>query len=472
MSYESPKYINQSQADLFQNLQDTINTTVTESKKAIAAEKVAADALMNENIMKAGNASAAVIKDIDDTNYGDEFRTTKVDSYFDNYETSDGRTVTYAERAKELTMEMNQKPRPENYGDLQAELNFINSSPQTLKTSLDNLTSQFDFEGRDIDLTGNSDALLAAYIVQGKPGFGKNSDFDYKIRRGPNNSVEYVFTGSGTVNGQEVSFKDGEYVVNSNTLQDYEDNDKEFLVEIPNETKIINDVVKDSDIFKGAEYNDKGEMTTPGDISVLINDIKMDGDMRIDGEINTDAVTIMTFEDENGNKIKYPAYNVDKKKLRSKMQTAIDINLKRFLDPTTGNIDEAKAYWNNRLAASTATEPYDIDIIRESFGAFPKVIDQDELAAMTDDEVRQKWEEAIAPWENGVEPTPYQLAAFHRVYTDRTVNEVYDKMMSPAYARQRIAGDAVDESGQMALIQDQLQQVKDAEAGSFDFIES
>ena len=179
MSYESPKYINQSQADLFQNLQNTINTTVTESKKAIAAEKVAADTLMNENIMKAGNASAAVIKDIDDTNYGDEFRTTKVDSYFDNYETSDGRTVTYAERAKELTMEMNQKPRPENYGDLQAELNFINSSPQTLKTSLDNLTSQFDFEGRDIDLTGNSDALLAAYIIQGKPGFGKNSDFDY-----------------------------------------------------------------------------------------------------------------------------------------------------------------------------------------------------------------------------------------------------------------------------------------------------
>ena len=39
MSYESPKYINQSQADLFQNLQDTINTTVTESKKAIAAER-------------------------------------------------------------------------------------------------------------------------------------------------------------------------------------------------------------------------------------------------------------------------------------------------------------------------------------------------------------------------------------------------------------------------------------------------
>ena len=68
---------------------------------------------------------------------------------------------------------------------------------------------------------------------------------------------------------------------------------------------------------------------------------------------------------------------------------------------------------------------------------------------MSDDEVRQKWEEAIAPWENGVEPTPYQLAAFHRVYTDRTVNEVYDKMMSPAYARQRIAGDVVDEAGEI-----------------------
>ena len=103
-------------------------------------------------------------------------------------------------------------------------------------------------------------------------------------------------------------------------------------------------------------------MTTPGDISVLINDIKMDGDVYIDDEINTDAVTVMKFKDEDGKEYKYPTFNVDKKKLRSKMQTAIDINLKRFLDPTTGNIDEAKAYWNNRLAARTATEPYDIDI--------------------------------------------------------------------------------------------------------------
>jgi len=103
MSYTQPKYINESNADLLQNMQN----------KTIAAEKYRNDVFNNQRIVAAGNASANVIKGISDQDYGDEFTTSKVDSFFDTYETTDGRTITFAERAKELTMEMNQKPRPE-----------------------------------------------------------------------------------------------------------------------------------------------------------------------------------------------------------------------------------------------------------------------------------------------------------------------------------------------------------------------
>ena len=184
MSYTQPKYINESNADLLQNMQSKIDQAVDTSKRTIAAEKYRNDVFNNQRIVKAGNASSNVIKKISDQDYGDQFTTSKVDSFFDTYETTDGRTITFAERAKELTMEMNQKPRPENYGELKAELDYINSSPESVKTALTNLSSQLDIEGREVDLTGDSNPLLAAYVLMGKPNFKPGeSGFDYKIRR-------------------------------------------------------------------------------------------------------------------------------------------------------------------------------------------------------------------------------------------------------------------------------------------------
>ena len=104
MSYTQPKYINESNADLLQNMQSKIDKAVDTSKRTIAAEKYRNDVFNNQRIVAAGNASANVIKGISDQDYGDEFTTSKVDSFFDTYETTDGRTITFAERAKELTI--------------------------------------------------------------------------------------------------------------------------------------------------------------------------------------------------------------------------------------------------------------------------------------------------------------------------------------------------------------------------------
>ena len=73
MSYESPKYINESNADLFQNMQDKIDSAVLTSKKTIAAENYKNNLIKNQNIVSAGNASANFITKMNQNDYGGKF---------------------------------------------------------------------------------------------------------------------------------------------------------------------------------------------------------------------------------------------------------------------------------------------------------------------------------------------------------------------------------------------------------------
>ena len=468
MSYEQPRYINESQADLFQNMQNKIDSAVLTSKTTIAREKYQADVKRNQDIVLGGNASAKVIKGINDTNYGDEFTTSKVDSFFDNYETSDGRTISWAERAKELTMEMRQQPKPENYGDLKAELEFINSSPKNLKTSLENLTSQLDIEDREIDLTGDSGPLLASYILSGKPGYKPGeSGFDYKMRRGPNNSIEYVFSGSGNINGKEINFPDGEYVLNSNDLQALQDGDKDLIQSIPSETDQINGVIKDSNLFKGAEYNDKGERTG-GSFENEIDLYRMDGDF-VAGENGTvmkvkgsDMIAMGYTNVDPDATYDFQTWNIDRTKVRKAMQQSININVAEFLDPSSGDVDRARSYWNNRLAPSLGTEPMEVDLMRDAFGEF------DEVASMSDEDVKSLWSEATGAWPSDLtQLNKYQKAAFHKVYTDRAVNQVVSEMNRDPFARK--TGAFVDEENELSTAKGFVDEIDKSRKGSFDF---
>ena len=119
-------------------------------------------------------------------------------------------------------------------------------------------------------------------------------------------------------------------------------------------------------------------------------------------------------------------------------QQSINNNIAGFIDPTSGDIDRARSYWNNRLAPSLGTEVMEINEIREAFGKF------DEVASMSDEDVKSLWAEATGAWpSNLTELTPYQRAAFHKVYTDRAVNQVISEMNKDPFARR--AGTFVDE---------------------------
>ena len=470
MSYTQPKYINESNADLLQNMQSKIDQAVDTSKRTIAAEKYRSDVFNNQRIVKAGNASANVIKKISDQDYGDQFTTSKVDGFFDTYETTDGRTITFAERAKELTMEMNQKPRPENYGELQAELNYINSSPESVKTALTNLTSQLDIEGREVDLTGDSNPLLAAYVLMGKPNFKPGeSGFDYKIRR-KGNTTEFVFTGSAEIDGETISFPPEGYVLNEKDLAALEQADKNLIQGIPSETAQINSAIRDSQIFKGAEYNDKDERTG-GDFSAQINLYRMDGDPK-PGETTTvmkvrgsDMIAMgLTGSFEPDKIYDFQAWNIDTNKVRKAMQESINSNVAEFIDPTTGDVDRARSYWNNRLAPSLGTEVMEVDLIREAFGQIDEVAKMEDGPAK-DKFIQEKWQEAIGAWPSDLDKlTEYQRAAFHKVYTDRVVNQVVSEMNRDANARR--TGAFVDEEQSIVTAQSAFDDISEASQGN------
>jgi len=376
-------------------------------------------------------------------------------------------------------MEMNQKPRPENYGELKAELDYINSSPESVKTALTNLSSQLDIEGREVDLTGDSNPLLAAYVLMGKPNFKPGESgkpgFDYKIRR-KGNTTEFVFTGSAEIDGETISFPPEGYVLNEKDLAALEQADKNLIQGIPSETAQINNAIKDSNIFKGAEYNDKDERTG-GSFEGQINLYRMSGDPK-PGETTTVmkvrgsdmiAMGFTNIQDPDA-MYDFQTWNIDRTKVRDAMQESINVNVAEFLDPTTGDIDRARSYWNNRLAPSLGTEVMEVDLIREAFGKIDEVAKMEDGPAK-DKFIQEKWQEAIGAWPSDLDKlTEYQRAAFHKVYTDRVVNQVVSEMNKDPFARR--TGAFEDEEQNVITAQNVYDEQIEGDAGSFDYIES
>ena len=489
MSYENPKYINESQADLFQNLQNTINKAVTTSKETIAKQEYRKELYNNETVLQGQNASANTITDQKNNQTGSQVTIGKTDKFFNNYKTNDdGNVISYAARAKEITMELRKKPKPDNYEKLQAELDWIDRSPEVMKGGITNLASQFDISNlNNIDKTMNSDVLLAAMIFNEEPGYGDGNGFNYEMRPGSvDGTIDFVFTGSGVIppgskvaptekrrkeieklltedpnredaaelqeeldaTGQLVSFggEDG-YTVNTADLDLLDSKEKELIPRIPSVTKQLGAVQQDSGIFVGAEFNDNGELTNPGQFQIKdLELIRMQGKnvaegVADEGELIT--TTFMDFDIGDGKTAKYEVWNIDKDRLRTSMQASINNNARQFTDPVSGNVQKAVSYWNNRIAPSVANQTYDKEIALEAFGKFPEVARMEEGPAK-ESYIKKKWQEAIGGWSNKTTKlNKYQAAMFNRMYTKQQVDAAYDEIMSPANARARVVNTSV-----------------------------
>ena len=489
MSYEQPKYINESQADLFQNMQNKIDKAVLTSKQTIANEEYRKEVYDNETVLQGSNASANTITDVNTNQTGSQITIGKTDKYFNNYATNnEGKAISFATRAKEIAMKLREKPKPENYEELQAEKDWIDRSPEAMKGLITNTASQFNLDNlSNIDRTMNSDVLLAAMIFNEQPGYGSGNGFDYTIRNGtPDGTIELVFTGKGVIppgskvapteerkkeilklldenptredalelqeeldaTGQKVSFnEEGGYVVNSADLVNLDQKDRELIPRIPSVTKQIGDVQQASNLFVGAEFNENGEITNSGQYQIKdLENIRMQGpaitsESAKEGQLIT--TTVMEFDMGDGKKGKYEVWNIDKDRVLTAMQPAINSNVAQFTDPVNGNVQKAVSYWNNRIAPGVANQTYDKEVAREAFGEFPEVARMEDGPAK-DSYIKKKWQEAMGGWSNKTSKlNKYQAAMFNKMYAQQQVDAAYDEMMSPVNARQRIVNASV-----------------------------
>ena len=108
----------------------------------------------------------------------------------------------------------------------------------------------------------------------------------------------------------------------------------------------------------------------------------------------------------------------------------------------------------------------EVDLIREAFGKIDEVAKMEDGPAK-DKFIQEKWQEAIGAWPSNLdELTEYQRAAFHKVYTDRVVNQVVSEMNRDANARR--TGAFVDEEQSIVTAQSAYDAIDQAAEGSFD----
>ena len=135
------------------------------------------------------------------------------------------------------------------------------------------------------------------------------------------------------------------------------------------------------------------------------------------------------------------------------MEQSINTNVAEFLDPSSGDVDRARSYWNNRLAPSLGTEPMEVDLMREAFGEF------DEVASMSDEDVQSLWTEATGAWPSDLTKlNKYQQAAFHKVYSDRAINQVVSEMNKSPYELK--AGSFINEDQEITTAKKELSRLQ------------
>ena len=336
MSYRNPKYIDTSVQGSFDKLQDTINANVATMAKNQKEQKEKDEAEQNRQILAGANQSQATItKNANYNTVGNQVTTGKVGNYFSSYPA----------RAAELATELSKTPRPDNYAELQAELNSLNKAPETMKAMLENASSFLNIKDMsDFDPNQNQGAILATQVLNNKAGYTEENGFSYDFRQGEGGSIEMVFSGKGyippTKNNKKntdpndlVSFKEP-YVLNSAGMQQMQDNDQDLLVSTPKMSSKVSSAIKETSVIDGAEFDDNGGFLGGG----LINENILSNETTEENFGTKDKPTILNVR------------SVDRTKVETGLDLAIQEQIQSFINPDYGNDGQARSVWNMRIA--------------------------------------------------------------------------------------------------------------------------
>jgi|TARA_R110002074_G_scaffold158430_1_gene315492 hypothetical protein len=411
MSYRNPKYINQSVQGSFDKLQNTINASVTQAKRVEKDQELKSEADTNRGILAASIQSQATItKNAESNVVGNQMSRGKVGDYFSSYPA----------RAAEIAMEMAKTPKPENYGELQSELQWINSSPETMKGMLTNAQSFLNTKDMsDIDPNQNKDILLASQVFNGELGFTEENGFSYDFQKGEGNSIEMVFKGEGYIppmkNGKAntdpndlVSFPTDGYSMNSAGMEAMQVQDQSLIVSTPKMSKQINGALQGTNILAGAIYNDQGAYKSGGVFNKTLLGTETEEYTGADGKI-----VVLKL--------------VDPDKVASAMNLELTQQVDSFIGPE-GDNGQARSVWNMRIAKDSQATVFNEDLAKQ---AFPKLGDDTEA-------LKAAWAKGSGIWNYKDDLGEEQKAVFNVMYRKFIVDDVVETMESNELVNQRI----------------------------------
>jgi hypothetical protein len=415
MSYRNPKYIDTSVQGSFDKLQNTINANVATMAKNQKEQKEKDEAEQNRQILAGTNQSQATItKNANYNTVGNQVTTGKVGNYFSSYPA----------RAAELATELSKTPRPDNYAELQAELNSLNKAPETMKAMLENASSFLNIKDMsDFDPNQNQGAILATQVLNNKAGYTEENGFSYDFRQGEGGSIEMVFSGKGyippTKNNKKntdpndlVSFKEP-YVLNSAGMQQMQDNDQDLLVSTPKMSSKVSSAIKETSVIDGAEFDDNGGFLGGG----LINENILSNETTEENFGTKDKPTILNVR------------SVDRTKVETGLDLAIQEQIQSFINPDYGNDGQARSVWNMRIAKVA-----DATVFNEETAAlaFPELAEDKEA-------LKAAWKKGSGTWNYSDDLSKEQIKVFKVMYKKTVVDDIMKKLNSPQYLRQRVS---------------------------------
>jgi len=425
MSYRSPRYTYISSQPAYEKMQQQFTS---------AAQKIATERKRGEaNAAKGREGSQAYINKAAEYNsVGNQTTQGAVGKLFEG----SGKRV-----GELIRMTQGTNPQCEKDGNcdvLQTELAELQKGPGLVKTFIENLSDQLDYDRlNNFDAGQNSNGVLASNILSGKSGFNSADGYSYSLERGEGGSYDIIFkSDEAEFYNPDTGEYSNEFSLNSAAFSDMAHNNKSYFAETPTADSQIQAVLGEAGGAGIYKYDEKGNRTGGYDVQKFLADPDNLASYEI-SKSNKDGVAD-TF---------YGVVDINKLKADNRIMGAIASQLEGFI----GNVNDdiagaddgaARAFYNKVLSKQTDLNTYDIGMMKNTMAEFYE--GEKNIDDMEDDEIRKMFGETMEIFdENGERSafgyrenlTPKQKKLFSSLYTQHMLSVIQKDMMNDFESR-------------------------------------
>jgi len=408
MSYRNPKYTYISSQPAFDKLTDSVvgaaQTISSKIEKSAEEDKKKGEALAQA----AQGVSSAYVRDyVGKNNVGNQNTQGAVTNFFKGKAKLVGDLVKAtkgANRSCEIDGDCEEK---------EAELARLQNAPTEIKTMMETVLDQLDYESIDnFDASQNPDLILASNIMSGKPLFGSEQGYTYSLEEGEGGSYDLVFKGE--------EFEGGSYTINSAELQ---------AITGPGGTPLLqntqkastqqSEVMKNTEIIQGANFDPtSGAYMGSGGFfnAASFAGVASDG-VNMGYGTNTDSKGVVTY---------YAI--IDEKKVNETIKPgvaqALESNFGIGEENSRINDGQVRTYWNKVISskdwAKNALNSYDEDELRNVFGDQKSTVEQ----------LKTRWGDVLTTWTTRKDLSDDQIAVFKELYLKQQAQNITQAMQS------------------------------------------